>query len=149
MSNLLKNKKDIIKWLETYNIENYTLIEDNQYGYLVDVDDSIDLSQKSLKKIEVKFNHIKGDFNCSHNELISLIGAPQIVDGYFDCSNNKLKNLGGLPNIVDDFLYCVKNPQLGIYQNMTTLNEIKITLEKENLSKNLIIPEINSIIHKL
>jgi hypothetical protein len=41
-----------------------------------------------------------GSFNCSHNELISLKGAPEKVTFSFDCSYNKLKTLKGAPKKV-------------------------------------------------
>jgi hypothetical protein len=47
---------------------------------------------------------------CSFNELVSLEGAPEIVEGSFDCENNKLlKSLDYLPkgitldNLISNF----------------------------------------------
>ena len=149
MSNLLKNKEDIIKWLDRNKIENYTLIENTEYGYVVDVEGYVDLSNKKLLRIEVKFNKIKGSFYCNRNQLETLEGAPLAVGGIFDCSYNKLTSLDGAPLEVGRNFFCHKNPQLGEYQNMTNFNEIKALLEKDKLSHHLIIPEIKSIINKL
>ena len=191
MSNLFNKKKDIINWLEKYEVKNYTLIKDREYGYVVDVEGYVNLYDKKLSKIKVKFNHIQGhflcglnklqslegapnivdgnfycehnqiislegspkevfgNFYCSYNKLTSLQGSPQIIKGNFVCNNNQLNSLKGAPQEVGKKFYCHNNPQLGIYQKMTNFNEIKTLLEKDNLSNNLIIPEIHSIIHKL
>lgn len=52
----LKNKEEIIAWLDRYKVENYTLIEDAQYGFVVDVARSVDLKNKKLSMITIKFN---------------------------------------------------------------------------------------------
>ena len=66
-------------------------------------------------KLKIKFGHVKGYFNCRHNELTALEGAPQKVGGYFICSYNKLTTLDGAPNEVGGNFYCGRN-------NLTTLD---------------------------
>src|SRR6476646_11119591 len=109
MSHLLKNKRKIINWLEKYYITNYTLIEDTEYGYIVDVDGDVDISGKNLAKIEVKFNEINGSFYMNNNKLTSLEGAPKIVSGNFFCSHNKLTSLEGAPKMVSGDFVCYNN----------------------------------------
>jgi hypothetical protein len=42
----------------------------------------------------------EGGFDCSNNDITSLIGGPQIIDGVFDCRYNLLTNLDGFPKII-------------------------------------------------
>ena len=53
-------------------------------------DGDVDLSNRGLTKLPVKFREVGGYFYCSHNSLTSLEGAPQEVNGNFYCSHNKL-----------------------------------------------------------
>jgi hypothetical protein len=53
--------------------------------------------------------HIKGNFDCSHNALRTLVGAPQVVDGNFICSHNKLETLMGGPTKVGGAYDCSFN----------------------------------------
>ena len=60
---------------------------------LVNVDGDIDFSHKDRHIILCNFNRIKGDFICSHNNLIWTNGAPKITEGDLDCSYNRLVKL--------------------------------------------------------
>jgi hypothetical protein len=55
----------------------------------VDVDGCIYMSNMGLNEIPLKFGELTGDFDCSDNKLISLEGAPKLVNGYFYCSYNQ------------------------------------------------------------
>jgi hypothetical protein len=57
----------------------------------------------------IKFGRVKGDFDCSYNNLESLDGAPQEVLGGFYCSYNKLKSLEGGPKYVRRGYRCQGN----------------------------------------
>ena len=85
---LLRKKEEIESWLNKYNIKDYKLIEDEKYSYVVNVNSCVHLFKKKLKNIKVKFNEINGYFNCNMNELKSLEGCPNIVNGSFYCSRN-------------------------------------------------------------
>ena len=50
-----------------------------------------------------------GDFACSHNNLISLEGAPASVGGNFICSFNQLTTLEGAPASVGGYFGCNHN----------------------------------------
>lgn len=108
---LLKNKNDIENWLEVNRIKSYYLIENSQYGFVVNVNDNIDLSYSSLCKIEVKFNNVKGSFWLSHNKLMSLEGCPEEILGEFHCDNNLLTTLLNGPKRVKES-YCAHSNQL-------------------------------------
>ena len=89
---MLEGKVKIKKWLEEFEISQYT-INDN---LTVDVNDHVDISYCDLKKIPIQFGVINGSFNCSHNKLTTLKGAPQdLVNMY--CEKNRLTNLEGAP----------------------------------------------------
>jgi len=38
---------------------------------------------------------VKGDFDCSGNQLISLLGCPAFIMGDFSCAGNQLTLLNG------------------------------------------------------
>lgn len=111
---LLREKKDIIDWLKNYNIENFDLIKNSQYGFVVDIYGNVDLNHQDLKKIGIKFNIVKGRFSCFHNRLNSLKGAPEIVEGNFRCSHNKLKNLEYAPYRVTGHFICSDNELISL-----------------------------------
>lgn len=106
---LLKSKVDIVSWLKFYQIHNTQLIENEEYGYTVDVSGSVNLFEKDLKKIEVKFNTINGAFDCSMNELTTLNGSPHEVNGNFHCYSNLLTSLVDGPQYVSDNYLCFAN----------------------------------------
>ena len=43
VNKFLTTKKSIEQWLVKYDIENYTLLPDAKYGFIVEVDGNIDL----------------------------------------------------------------------------------------------------------
>jgi len=55
---------------------------------------------------------IEGDFDCSHNNLTSLKGAPQTIEGDFNCTYNNLTSLEGAPQTVEGSFYCSSNNNL-------------------------------------
>jgi hypothetical protein len=79
-------------WLDKMEIKNYTINDD----LTVDVDGRVDISNKNLKYIPVKFSIVKGDFNLLNNKLTTLIGTPKEVGGFFLCYSNPLTSLEGL-----------------------------------------------------
>ena len=71
-------------WLDKMNIKNYTINKDG-----VDVKGNVEISNRNLVEIPIKFNKVGGDFYCDNNKLTSLEGAPEKVGGSFYCYNNK------------------------------------------------------------
>lgn len=103
MNTLLKNKEDIIAWLDSYDVAGYTLIQHPEYGFIVDVVGSVDLRGKGLTRIAVKFGKVGRDFDCGDNALTSLEGAPSIVVRNFDCFKNNLTSLAHSPESVGSY----------------------------------------------
>jgi hypothetical protein len=106
---LLRDKNKITAWLEKYEISNYVIVPDVNYGFVVNVNDDVNLNCKNLTYIPVKFNEIDGDFSAQSNKLYSLDFAPEKVAGDFDMFNNKLENLTGLPKTIGNDLDIGKN----------------------------------------
>lgn len=102
---MFKTKDDITSWLDLMHIEEYVINED----LTVDVNKSVNLSQKTLIKLPVKFNIINGNFNCSSNSLHTLEGCPNIILGSFHCGFNLLTHLQQGPQIVLHDFYCNDN----------------------------------------
>ena len=106
---LLRKKEDIKNWLDSNNVENYEIIEDEEYGYVVNVNDNVNLNHKGLESIDVKFNEINGNFLCSNNRLKTLEGCPKIVNGKFACIRNELKTLEYGPEVIGENYFCANN----------------------------------------
>ena len=68
--------------------------------------DYIDTNKKI--KYEFKSNE-QGNVDCRNNNLTTLKGAPQKVDGYFDCAGNNLTTLEGAPQKVGRSFDCSDN----------------------------------------
>ena len=148
---LLRKKEEIEIWLKKYKIKNYKLIEDTNYGYVINVKKGVDLRNfnEDLKKIEVKFNKIYGDFDCAGNKLKSLEGCPEIVEGNFDCSYNELETLKGCPKIIEGIFWCNNNNLLKIEELYLPkeLKTNKIYLNKnKKLDKLQEIRDLNNLI---
>lgn len=52
---------------------------------------------------------VAGNFDCSHNNLTSLRGAPRSVGGDFACQSNQLTSLRNAPASVGGSFYCSYN----------------------------------------
>ena len=65
---------------------------------------------------------VEGSFDCSDNQLKTLQGAPQTVGWSFDCSDNQLTTLQGAPQTVEGSFYCRGN-------QLTTLQGAPQTVE--------------------
>ena len=86
------------------------------YGYTINPDGSIDvngsvyLSGKGLKRVPLKFNKVDGGFYCNNNNLTSLEGFPKHVSGNINLGTNQLTSLENSPIELGQYLYCYKNP---------------------------------------
>ena len=77
-------------------------------GFVVNGD--LCLSNVGLEKLpDLSSVIVKGNFNCSGNQLTSLSSAPQSVGGTFDCSRNQLTSLSGAPQSVGGNFNCLGN----------------------------------------
>ncbi len=107
-TNFLKNKEDIIAWLNAHKIEDYQLIAYPKYNWVINVSGDVLLDNLGLKEIPVKFNIIKGVFICSRNELTNLDAAP-IKCNSFNCNSNKITSLKGCPQEIKNHFFCEDN----------------------------------------
>jgi hypothetical protein len=97
-----------IEWLDKCTRGKWTL---NKKTGLVDVDRDFQCDKQDLTDFKgVRFGVVTGRFDCSHNRLTSLEGAPQEAGKGFDCSRNSLTSLKGAPQKVGgDFFNCACN----------------------------------------
>ena len=97
---------------EKYKIENYIINDDGS----IDVNDNVyiqnsEFTEISLKLTELplKFNKVRGDFDCSNNKLTSLEGSPKWVGKGFYCHHNELTSLEHSPEYVFTRFNCSSN----------------------------------------
>lgn len=91
---------EIEKWLESFSITNYMILDD----LTVNVFGSVNLNNKlNGKKLPIKFKKVDGYFDISDNELKTLEGCPEVVTKDFNCSRNNLASLFNSPKEVGDF----------------------------------------------
>jgi len=88
-----------------FYIQNYTINDD----YSIDVMGSVNISNKKLTKIPLKFNKVSGDFYCTDNNLNTLEGSPESVGWSFYCGENNLTTLKGGPEEVGREFRCSFN----------------------------------------
>ena len=102
---LYENFKYIDNICQKYYIENYTINQDGS----IDVDGHVNLTDQRLFILPLKFGKVIGNFDCSENNLTSLVGSPiQVLGDYFSCDNNQLKSLKGCTRELSAF-YCFTN----------------------------------------
>ena len=97
-----RDNSELIKELESYEIQNYTINIDGT----IDVEGDVYLNGWYLKEIPFNFGKVTGHFDCSGNELTSLEGCPREVGGSFNCSDNKLQDLISGPQEVGGDYHC-------------------------------------------
>jgi len=90
---------------QKFGITNYTLNSDGK----IDIQGDVDIRDKGLSKLPLKFGKVSGNFRCNGNKLINLEGAPIIVGGSFYCGYNKLTSLEGSPKQVGFDFICSDN----------------------------------------
>jgi len=95
----------IFKEIDKYQIENYTFNDD----YSIDVDGNVNLYDKGLTILPIKFRNVSGYFSCSYNKLTSLVGGPKTIGGGFYCYDNNLTSLEGDPGTVGGDFHCYNN----------------------------------------
>jgi hypothetical protein len=98
-------EKSIEDWCNYFRIRDYVIDKEN----LVSVNGYVNISEKDLDKIPIKFDIIFDYFYCDNNKLVSLEGSPRQVGAGFYCNINKLKSLNGCPEKVGDIFNCEHN----------------------------------------
>ena len=82
----------------------------NRQTGLVDINGNFICREQGLTDFKgVKFGKVSGYFNCHHNRLTTLVGAPKSVGGDFWCYNNQLTTLVGAPQSVGGDFSCHRN----------------------------------------
>ncbi len=107
---LFESFEDIDSICKKYDIRNYTINPDGS----IDVDSNVDLSEKGLTKLPLKFGKVTGSFYCYRNQLTTLEGSPNEVSGGFYCRNNNLTTLEGAPKEVGGNFYCGNNQLISL-----------------------------------
>ena len=74
----------------------------------VEVAGSFNCSNNNLTSLVGSPHTVSGNFNCSDNNLTSLVGSPHTVSGNFDCSGNNLTNIEDIPKTVGINFYIDK-----------------------------------------
>lgn len=101
MNKIFRHKHEVIQWLEKMDINLYSIEENKDtlspFKFTVSVRNNVNLKKKGLTYLPIQFDVIEGNFDCSNNQLISLLGSPKEVHGVFDCSYNKLTSLQYAP----------------------------------------------------
>lgn len=72
-----KTEKEIIDWLDSEFIKNYTIIPDKEYGFVVNVNESVHLDFCDFELFPVKFNTVNGYFLIVNSDLVLLCGSPE------------------------------------------------------------------------
>jgi len=109
--------KKLIEKLELEFAKRFNLYKDDRGLWSSDC--NVTLYDLSLTRLPLKFGHIRGDFDCSENNLTTLWGAPHTIDGDFWCYENLLTNLQGGPEIVGGNYWCNTN-------ELTSLEGVKL-----------------------
>jgi hypothetical protein len=94
---------EIQSWLDSHKVSNYDIICKNQ-KFLVNVNGDVDLKKHNLHSFLFQFGKVKGDFDCSQNQLTHLKGGPIEVKGEYNASNNLLNCYEGMPKKVGSLI---------------------------------------------
>ncbi len=112
----IKKKEFIL----TADIANTRMILINGQYYSIDdipeniiVEGDLTVSNYGLEELPECFKNmvVKGNFNCSANNLITLKNMPKVL-GSIDCSQNELCSLEGAPQEINGSFICRDNPHL-------------------------------------
>ena len=97
-------KAEIEAWCEEMGIEKYTI---NPQGE-IDVNGSVELTNRGFKELPYKFGKVRGYFNIGDcKNLTSLKNCPYFVGDSFACDFcSKLNSLEGCPKEVGGSFWC-------------------------------------------
>lgn len=149
-----QTEEKIKKWLNDRGVENFKIIQrrSKKFPFVVKAND-VDLSNRQLDFIPVKFSQINGYLDCSKNSLSelsfcphriygylyfndnnlsSLKGCPKTINGTFDISDNNLNkdSLIDFPQNIDDLILLKGNHELGDLQNIVNKEDLKEAINK-------------------
>ena len=115
-----------------YGIENYTINPDGS----IDVVGDVDLYDKNLTELPLRFNKVNGSFDCSDNKLTSLKGCPRWIGGSFSCQYNQLTSLEFSPDYVGSYFGCEYNDLTDNYCIAEIMGNFFTTLDQDGLVLN-------------
>lgn len=98
------NKYQISVICKNLDITNYSVTSDKK----VNVNADVDIEGRFLNEIPLNFGIVNGTFDCSANDIKSLVGSPKVVRDTFYCHLNELETLEGGPEKVGK-LFCTNN----------------------------------------
>jgi hypothetical protein len=114
-----------------YNITNYTINDDG----IINVNGRVDLHNKGLTELPLRFNKVNGSFDCSDNKLTTLKGSPRWVGGSFYCNYNQLTSLEFSPDYVGSNFWCRFNKLTDNYCDTEIGGSFYTSLEQGGLTK--------------
>ncbi len=136
-------KKNAYEFIDIYDMTNQSLLNElikedrffeilktQGHQYIVNVKDSSNLYNKKLIEIPFQFYHIKGTFNCSDNQIISLKGCPRFVHKNFFCNYNQLISLEYCPQFIQGYFNCSNNQIKSLDYTPDSFNGINISMNK-------------------
>ena len=141
----MNNIEFIKNFCEKYYITNYTINDDLS----IDVDGNVDIGYTPTKKsiyildeIPIKFNKVRGYFDCSNNNLSSLKNCPTYVGKNFSCDENNLSSLEHSPEFVGGSFDCYFNPLesldgLKVPYKKLHFNNKKVLVRKHKLKQSI------------
>ena len=115
-----------------YNITNYTINDDGS----INVNGRVDLHNKKLTELPLRFNKVNGSFDCSDNKLTSLKGCPRWIGGSFSCQYNQLTSLEFSPDYVGSYFGCEYNDLTDNYCIAEIMGNFFTTLDQDGLVLN-------------
>ena len=92
----LSEEAAIREWLDKFGVKNYSVNGD----MTVSVDGPLDLADKGLEEIPVKFSEVSGSVDVTSNRLKRIDWAPAKVNKDFDAWDNQIETLVGGPTEV-------------------------------------------------
>lgn len=114
-------RKDYIDMIcKKYNIHNYTINSDMS----IDVDGNVDISNKNLSKLPLKFSVVDGIFDCSNNNLLNFIGIPK------RCKRLCLSNTGLNDMNVFKYIYDIETISFSNNEKLVSFDGCNVPVTK-------------------
>lgn len=98
----------------------------------IDIDGSFDINWESFKlPLGLKFGEVDGSFSLRSDNIASLDGCPEVVNGMFYCDVKLISNLEGSPSYTDvSFFTCANLKSLDGGPKEVGSMTIRVNLEK-------------------
>ena len=106
---LFESFENIDEICKKYGIVNYTINPDESIDVKCVNDYYVNLYDKGLTKLPLKFNKVDGYFDCGNNNLTTLEGSPKEVNGNFSCNVNNITSFEFSSKIVRGNFWCNYN----------------------------------------